>query len=199
MQQLEGVICAILLAAGQSRRMGTPKLLLPWKNTVVLGHVVDAFLEADVDPLLVVVSPESEPLRRALAGKRVQWVENPRLGSEMLESVRCGLRAAPAAVRTFLVSPADMPGLHPGLIRQLLDAHQARRARITVPVWQGKRGHPLVFESGFRAELLMRHDGVGLRGLLQAHPAEVYEWPAPDSSPCWDLDTPDDYHRWAGQ
>lgn len=187
--------CAIVLAAGQSRRMGRPKLLLPWGHSTVLASVVDAFLGADVASVCVVIPSGARLLRESLGRRPVQWVENPRDNSEMLESVRCGLRAAPPEVQTFLVSPADLPGLHADLIRALLSAHRYYGASITVPVWEGRRGHPLVFEAGFRSELLLAYDGVGLRGLLQAHAGEVHEWPAPDPSPCLDLDTPQDYQR----
>lgn len=175
--------------------MGQPKLLLPWGSSTVLATVVEAFLGAGLDPVLVVVGPASEVLRAALAGRPVQFVENPDPEGEMLGSVRCGLRAAPEKIDAFVVSPADLPGLTAGLIRGLRTAHERLGGRITVPVWQGHRGHPLVFAAALRAEVLSRFDGVGLRGLLEAHAPEVREWPAPDPSPLLDLDTPEDYAR----
>jgi len=191
--------CAILLAAGRSRRMGTPKLMLPWGRTTVLRAVTEAFHQAGVESLIVVTGDQSQPLRATLDGLPVCWALNPDPESEMLQSVRSGLRAAPPDVRTFLVSPADLPGLHAPLIRALLQAHQERHARITVPVWEGRRGHPLVFDAALKSEVLTSHDGVGLRGLLQAHANELFEWPAPDPSPCLDLDTPEDYQRLRAQ
>jgi molybdenum cofactor cytidylyltransferase len=187
--------CALLLAAGRSRRMGAPKLLLPWKGGTVLRTVATAFLDAGVDRVIVVTPPDAADLREALTGLAVHWAVNPRPDGEMLASVRCGLAAAPDWVRTFLVSPADLPLLHAPLIRALLEAHEKRGARLTVPVWQGRRGHPLIFDASLREEVMTSHDGVGLRGLLQTHATEVFEWPAPDPSPCEDLDTREDYER----
>jgi len=191
--------CAILLAAGRSRRMGMPKLMLPWGRTTVLRAVTEAFHGAGLESLVVVTGPQARALHDTLHGLPVQWAVNPDPESEMLQSVRCGLQAAPADVCTFLVSPADLPGLHAPLIRALLEAHQKRHARITVPVWEGRRGHPLVFDAALKSEVLTSHDGVGLRGLLQAHANELFEWPAPDPSPCLDLDTPEDYQRLRAQ
>ncbi|GIX50639.1 MAG: glycosyl transferase [Limisphaera sp.] len=188
--------CAILLAAGRSRRMGSPKLLLPWGRTTVLRAVAEAFHGAGLESLVVVTGPQARALHDTLHGLPVQWAVNPDPESEMLQSVRCGLQAAPADVCTFLVSPADLPGLHAPLIRALLEAHQKRGAPITVPVWEGRRGHPLVFDAALKPEILASHDGVGLRGLLQTHANELFEWPAPDPSPCCDVDTPEDYRRW---
>ncbi|MEJ5237983.1 MAG: nucleotidyltransferase family protein [Limisphaera sp.] len=187
--------CGILLAAGRARRMGQPKLLLPWGHSTVLATVADAFLGAGLDPVLVVVGPGSEALRAALTGRPVRFVENPDPEGEMLRSVRCGLSAAPKDADAFAVSPADLPGLTAELIRGLLTGHERLGGKITVPVWQGRRGHPLIFAAELRAEVLSRFDGVGLRGLLEAHAAEVREWPAPDASPLLDLDTPEDYAR----
>jgi molybdenum cofactor cytidylyltransferase len=189
--------CGILLAAGQARRMGRPKLLLPWGNSTVLGTVVDAFLGAGMDPVLVVIGgPTGSALRQAVGARRVRFVENPEPEGEMLSSVRCGLKAAPEGMDAFVVSPADMPGLTSALIRELLSAHQRLGGKITVPVWQGRRGHPLVFAAQLRGEVLTRFDGVGLRGLLESHAPEVREWPAPDAAVVWDLDTLEDYACW---
>ena len=189
------MICAIVLAAGRSQRMGTQKLVLPFAGSTVVARVVDAFLGASVDTVVVVIRADDAQVRAALAGRRSIFVENPDLAGDMLSSVRCGLRALPAAAETVLVAPGDQPSLEPGLIRQLLAAFRASGRGILVPVHQGRRGHPLVFSARFREELLTSHDGTGLRGLLQSHPAEIVEWPTLDAAVLEDLDTPEDHQR----
>ena len=187
------MVCAITLAAGRSRRMGRPKLVLPVAGSTVIARVVDAFLGASVDMILVVIRANDVPVRAALAGRPVLFVENRVRSGDMLSSVRCGLRALPAAADTVVVSPGDHPLLEASLIRQMLSAFRASGCGILVPVHQGRRGHPLVFSARFREELLTSHDGTGLRGLLQSHPAEIVDWATPDAAVLRDLDTPEDY------
>jgi len=189
------MICAIVLAAGRSQRMGTQKLLLPFAQTTVIARVVDAFLGAPVDQMILVVRPRYQQFRDAVAGRPVIFVENPDAAGDMLSSIRCGLKALPLAVETIMVSPGDQPSIEPGLIGQMLAAFRASDRKILVPVHKGRRGHPVVFKGHYRDELLSSYDGVGLRGLLQAHAADVGEWLANDAAVLEDLDTPAAFRR----
>ena len=189
------MICAIVLAAGRSQRMGTQKLLLPFAGSTVIARVADAFLGVPVDQTIVVIRENDQQLRAALSGRPVIFVENLDPNSDMLGSVRGGLRALPAAAETILVSPGDLPLLDPKLIREMLAAFRATGRGILVPVHAGRRGHPLVFSARFREEILTSFDGAGLRGLLQAHAGEVFEWLSVDAAVLEDIDTPDDYQR----
>lgn len=189
------MICAIVLAAGRSQRMGTQKLLLPFAGSTVIARVVDAFLGVPVDQTSVVIRENDALLRAALGDRPVVCVENLDPNGDMLSSVRCGLRGLPALAETILVSPGDQPSLGPALIRQLLVAFRAAGRPILVPVHAGRRGHPLAFAARFREELLTAFEGTGLRGLLAAHAHEVSEWPTSDAAVLEDLDTPTDYRR----
>jgi molybdenum cofactor cytidylyltransferase len=192
------MICAIVLAAGRSRRMGTQKLLLPFAGGTVIGRVVDALLSSPVDRVLVVIPPDEPQIRSALAGRRVELVENPDPQGDMLSSVRCGLRALPAETETILVAPGDQPSIDAGLVSDLLAAYRQSERGIVVPLHAGRRGHPLVFSARFRSEILARFDDLGLRGLLASHPAEVFEWPTPNPAVLEDLDTPEAYRQAVG-
>jgi molybdenum cofactor cytidylyltransferase len=189
------MICAIVLAAGRSRRMGTQKLLLPFAHSKVITRVVDAFLGAPVDRVIVVVRPRHKRLRDALAGRSVTFIENSDADGDMLSSVRCGLQALPQTVETILVSPGDQPSIEAGLIRQLLAVFRSSTRNILIPVHNGRRGHPLAFAGHYRDELLTSHDGIGLRGLLQTHATAVHEWHTNDAAVLEDLDTPTDFRR----
>jgi molybdenum cofactor cytidylyltransferase len=184
------MICAIVLAAGCSQRMGTQKLLLPFAHSSVIARVADAFLGAAVDQVIVVVRPSSKELRDALAGRAVIFVENADVAGDMLSSVRCGLQALPATVKTIMVSPGDQPSIEPDLILRMMKAFTSSDRSIFVPVYNNRRGHPLMFGAQYRNELLTSYDGVGLRGLLQSHAAEVVEWVSDDAAVLEDLDTP---------
>lgn len=192
-------IDAILLAAGQSRRMGTQKLLLPLAGKTVIAHVADQVLRSPVRRLIVVTSPATRPaIEQAVAGRAVSIAENPDPESDMLASVRVGLRALAGDAEAILVALGDQPSIRAALIESMARAFDAAAGRgIVVPVHSGKRGHPLLFASCYAAEVLTAHDATGLRGLLSAHAADVVEVPA-EAAVLEDMDTPEDYRREVG-
>jgi molybdenum cofactor cytidylyltransferase len=185
----------ILLAAGASKRMGTQKLLLPWQETTVVGHIVDQFLHSRADHISVITGHDRTALHRALDGCPVCLVHNPDVSHGMLSSVRCGLRALPEHCDTVLVALGDQPHITSTLIDELIQAFTRSHRRILVPCYAGRRGHPLLFARRYAGEVATRFDGVGLRGLLQAHPEEVYEYPVSQASVLSDMDVPEDYRR----
>ena len=102
------MICVIVLAAGRSQRMGTQKLVLPFAGSTVVARVVDAFLGASVDTVVVVIRADDAQVRAALTDRCLLFVENPDPAGDMLSSVRCGLRALPVnRPRTPSLSPSD--------------------------------------------------------------------------------------------
>jgi len=186
------MICAVVLAAGCSRRMGTQKLVLPYAGSTVVGHVVRQVAAGPVDGILVVVGSDEDAVRAALAEHPVQFVRNPAPGSEMLDSLRCGLRALPTACRGVLACLGDQPGLSPALIEALVAAF-GRHGGVVVPCHEGRRGHPVLLGVEYVDRVLACYDGVGLRGLLDDPSVEVHEVPWPTTLA--DLDTPEDYRR----
>jgi molybdenum cofactor cytidylyltransferase len=188
--------CAVVLAAGRSRRMGggVQKLLLPLGGTTVVGRVVDALLRSAVDEVIVVSGPDGA-VADALSHLPIRIVRNLGAGAEMLSSARCGLRALPNECEAVLLALGDQPGLTPQLVDEMLRAFAACGRGILVPTYEGRRGHPLLFSTSYRDEVLARYDGEGLRGLLRAHPDDVLEMPVAQPAVVEDLDRPDDYRR----
>ena len=189
------MICAILLAAGRSQRMGTQKLLLPFAGQTVIAHIADQLLRSAIDQTFVVVGKDGARIAEALAGRPFTLVSNPDPDAGMLSSIRCGLRALPATCDATLVALGDQPTITSALIGQLLHAYRTANRGILVPLHAGKRGHPLLFCSRYRDEILNQHDSVGLRGLLAAHAEDVYEMSTSTSAVLEDMDFPDDYVR----
>jgi molybdenum cofactor cytidylyltransferase len=187
------MICAIVLAAGRSSRMGSQKVLLPFAGQTVIGHIVYQVLAAAIDRTIVVTGPDDAAIRLALAGRRVTLVANPDSTGEMLSSVRCGLRALPPECTAAIVVLGDQPTIRTELIADLVRSFHSTRAKIVVPTCQGRRGHPLLFSADYLAEVLTQHDGVGLRGLLQAHPSDVVELEVAEAAVLTDMDSPEDY------
>lgn len=189
------MIAAILLAAGESRRMGANKMLLPLGNTTVIGHVVDQFLKSDVDQIIVVVGHEATRTAQALAGRSIVVVENPAYCAGMLSSVRCGLSTVSAECDGIMVGLGDQPSVHTEVINRLIQAFAVQGKGIVVPIYEGKRGHPLLFSARYRAEILTQYNEVGLRGLAQAHADDVFELAVDTLAILSDMDYPEDYRR----
>jgi len=189
------MVGAIVLAAGRSRRMGTQKLLLPWAGQTVIGHVVDQILAAGVDRVWVVVSGDREAISKALADRPVSLVTNPNPDSEMLSSVRCGVRALPDDCKSALIVLGDQPGLSSQLIANLLTTFKKSGRGIAAPSHRGHRGHPLVITSRYFPELLTQFGGEGLHGLLAGHAEDIQLLEIDAAGLLVDLDYPEDYER----
>lgn len=189
------MIGAIVLAAGRSGRMGRQKLLLPLRGRPLITGVVDELVGSPLESITVVVGRDAVPIQAALAGRAVEFAHNPDPDGDMLSSVRCGLRACPASCEAVLVVLGDQPGVTRDLVGGLVRALRDSGRGIVVPAHAGQRGHPLLFAARYREEVLCRYDGMGLHGLLEAHPEAVLEFPVASAVALEDMDTPADYER----
>jgi len=189
------MICAIVLAAGLSRRMGVQKLLLPFGSKTVIAHIVDQLTASSVDEVQVVVGCQGKRVSRELSGRPVSIVNNSNYKSGMLSSVRCGLHAITQQCRVVLVVLGDQPSVTTKLIDQMLQTFASTEKQILVPLYNGKRGHPIVFSATYSKEILTHYDNVGLRGLLYAHKEDIFELPVKTSGVLSDMDCPQDYQR----
>jgi len=189
------MICAIVLAAGRSTRMGAQKLLLPFDGQTVIRHIVDEVAGSPVDRIVVVTGADTDAVSRSLDGHEVRIVRNPDPHAEMLSSVRCGLSAAPADCEAVLIVLGDQPSIRREWIAELIGAFGSEGRGIVVPVYEGHRGHPMVITTRYRDEILTAYDDAGLRGFLDAHDDDVYRHPAHTSAVLEDMDYPADYLR----
>lgn len=186
---------ALVLAAGESRRMGRPKPLLPWNGATLIAHIVDALQSSQVHGTNVVTGHQGAEVAQALAGTTARCIPNPDYRDGMLSSVRAGLRALAEQTDAVLLCLCDQPHLPPALVDGLIDCYDADVARIVVPSTQGRRGHPLLFSFDYRDEILAGYDDTGLRGLLERHADALLHWNTDDGGILVDLDTPEDYAR----
>ena len=189
------MICAVVLAAGLSRRMGVQKLLLPLGGKTVIAHIVDQIIGSAVDETFVVVGHEGKRVIAQLSDRRASIVDNPDYESGMLSSVRCGLAALPRRCQTVLVTLGDQPSVTSRLIDQMIRSFEKTEKKILVPFYNGKRGHPVLFSQIYCDEIMTHYDDIGLRGLLHAHPDDVFELSVPTSDVLSDMDSPEDYRR----
>lgn len=207
------MIRAIVPAAGRSRRMGRPKLLLPFGKTTVLGSLVAALQEGGVETVLLVLasedtSPADAALHRFARDHGLEVAVNPKPERGMLSSIQTGVAALPAAFlkvphHTLLIAPADLPALSPATVRAVVEAREGVGAPLAVPVVQEKRGkrrgHPLALATALAMEIADLDPEIGLRQLLELHAEEVLEVSVEDRGAVRDVDRPEDLVRLRGQ
>lgn len=189
------MICAIVLAAGCSSRMGTQKLLLPFGQSTVISHIVNQLIKSKVQNTYVVVGHQAEQVTEELSDKPVTIIHNPEYKTGMLSSVRAGIRDISQEYDAMLIALGDQPSITSNLIDEMIRHYSATDRKIIVPNYNDKRGHPILFSSIFRDEILTNFDDIGLRGLLRAHDSDIYEMNVSDISVVSDMDYPDDYQR----
>lgn len=188
---------AILPAAGRSRRMGRPKLLLPFGDTTVVGATVRALQEGGAGTVVLVVAPGDGALAAWGRDQGLTVATNPDPARGMLSSIREGIAAAGAALagQVLLVSPADLPALSGATVRALLEAMAARGAPLAVPAYRGRRGHPLALSPALVPEIATLDLNQGLRQLVQRHLADLLVMEVDDTGTVHDVDTPEAYER----
>jgi molybdenum cofactor cytidylyltransferase len=188
-----GSAAAILLAAGLSSRMGSPKPLLSWQGRPLVRYQVEQLREAGCDPVIVVTGHEREHVERALGGVEATFAYNPAYREGRAGSVRAGARAVPAGVSALIVLNVDQPR-SAAITRRLLEVHHAGGSLLTVPEFGGKRGHPLVLDAALLPELFeVTEESQGIRALVQRHVERRLEVPFGSDEVLLDLNTPQAY------
>ena len=187
-------VTAILLAAGQSRRMGAFKPLLPFGKTTVIESCLKYLTTGGVDSVVVVVGHRADDIREQLSNYSVLFAVNPDPASEMAASIAVGVRHLPDSAGAVLISLADYPAIPPEVIASIL-GEWSKGYRLVKPTWQGRGGHPVLIDLSFRADLLDLEPASGLKGLFEHHKNEVRRIKVDSPYVARDLDTWDDYER----
>ena len=186
-------VTAIVLAAGEATRMGADKLRLRWRGTPVLARAVEPLVASPrIADVIVVVQPGREPPELP---PEARLVPNVDYAEGMATSLVAGVRAADPDTDVLLLALGDMPGIGAELIHRLLTAFEGTTQPILVPVFGGRRGHPVLFDRSCRDLLLGLAGDAGARGVLAASPERVHEEPVDDPAVLFDVDTPADLAR----
>lgn len=185
-------IAGLILAAGESRRMGTPKALLVCEGETFLDHLI-ALYSACCRSVTVVLGAGAETVRAGLrraAQARFAVNEDYRLGQ--ITSMQCGLRALPSEAEGVLFTLVDHPCVQPSTLKQLIaDAGSL----LTIPRFQGRRGHPIFFRRDLTAEFLALCHETPAREVIERHAAEVRYIDVSDPGILVDIDDPEAYRR----
>ena len=183
-------VAAILLAAGQSRRMGDFKPLLPFGNKTVIESCIDYLRQGGAEPIVAVLGHRADEIRDLI--KNVTIAINPDPNSEMGASIAAGIRAVNDDAKCVLIALVDHPAVPATVVTSLI-AEWQRGAQIVIPTWQDRGGHPVLVHLSFRTELLTLDQTGGLRELLKTHQSEVKRLPVHSPFVARDMDTWDDY------
>ena len=201
-------VTAVVLAAGESRRMGRNKLLLPWGETTVLGQTLDNVRASAVHNVMVVTGHEREQVEAVvrrqspvfgassdLAVPSLPAINNADYAKGMLASVQTAIDALPPAIDAILVVLGDQPMVGPETINRLLVAYAATPAGLVAPFSGGRRGNPVLIDRRYFAELLALPADAAPRALLARYPDDVLAVPVADDAVLHDLDLPEQYAR----
>lgn len=190
-------IGAVVLAAGQSRRMGTPKMLLPWGETTVIASVVGALQDASLAQIVVVTGANRLDVEAALLPEDITLAQNSRYQrGEMLASLQVGLHALREEIQAALVVLGDQPQIESRVVQQIAARAGESALPLVVPSFQNRRGHPWLVRRMLWPEIsAMDGERETLRDFLNRHARQVAYVNVDTSSVLLDLDTPEDYHR----
>ena len=184
-------VAAILLAAGQSRRMGACKPPLPFGKKTVIESCVDYLHEGGVDQTVVVLGHRADEIRGFL--KDVKIAINASPDSEMGASIAVGIRALSETTNAVVIALVDHPAVPRSIVSTLIDEWR-RGSRIVIPTWQDRGGHPMLIDLSFKPELAdLDQTPGGLRELLKKHQSDVKRLPVDSPFVARDMDTWDDY------
>lgn len=189
------MIWGMILAAGESKRMGKPKLLLPFGEKTIIETVIDSVIQSKLDDALVVLGAHREKIEKKIKDFSIKIVINPNFKNDMLSSVQCGFRALPDDVEASLVILGDQPEISSALINKIVEAYKRSKKGIVLPVYRKNRGHPVLIDMKYQGEIEDLNPDLGLRNLVYKHAEDILEVEMITPSILQDIDTIEDYNR----
>ena len=191
-------ISAILLTAGQSKRMGELKQLMHLGRSTIVEQAVTNMLESLVDEVIVVVGYKAEDVIKAISDKSIKVAINPDYDQGMSTSIIAGLNMVHSKIQAVMIALGDQPLVGSQTINRLIEEFCNHDKGIAVPTYQGRRGHPVIFAIKYKEELLKLKGDVGGRQIIKDHPDDVLEVVVASESIIVDFDTTDDYQGYVG-
>ena len=189
-----GAICALLLAAGKSSRMGELKALLPWQGRTLLEHQLEVLKQVEITQVVVVLGYQSDRLENLVRNSGMAHVVfNPNHLKGKTTSIKAGLNRLIPSVNDILVTAVDQPRSVMTL-RTIIRKHQMEQVGITIPTYKGKGGHPVVFSNKLLPELLdISEKTLGLKAVVRKHSKDVLRMEMESSEVLLDLNNREDY------
>jgi molybdenum cofactor cytidylyltransferase len=189
------MIWAMILAAGESRRMGKPKLLLPLGNKTIIETLLEKVISSKADKTLVVLGSDREKIEEKIKRFPLKITVNPHFKKGMLSSSQWGFKALPEDAQAVLVLLGDQPAVSTVVIDKIIDAYRRTRKGIVLPVYKKERGHPVLIDLKYKGEVESLSHEIGLRGLVYSHPEDIMEVKVEAPSILQDIDYLEDYQK----
>ncbi|MEK6302245.1 MAG: nucleotidyltransferase family protein [Acidobacteriota bacterium] len=189
------MVSAIVLAAGESRRMGNFKQLLTLGGKTFVECCVDNLLASKAGEVVVVTGHREADVRAALAGRPVRFANNHEFREGMASSVKAGISALPDDAGACLIALVDQPEIGIEVFNLVIDTYLKESPLIVLPTYGGKRGHPILLDLKLKDEILQMDPGLGLRQVVNSHRNETRFVEVPTETVLLDFDTPEDYQR----
>ena len=197
-------IYAVLLAAGESSRLYPQKLFLPWRKSTILEEAVDNLLAAQLSGTVVVLGKESGRAEDLLSSRSCRVVFNPDFRRGMGSSLSRGAAFWRKEVKIspsdgILVALADQPFISSRLINRVISSYRVSARGIVVPVFRGRRGHPVILAGKYLPELIGLNMDVGARFIIRDHPDDTLEVEVNSEAIFCDIDSLEDYKKYQEQ
>ena len=193
------MINAIVLAAGESRRMGKPKPLLRFGEKTFLEQIISVLRLSDVDRITVILGAEARTIQRSIDLSGTDIVINKDYRKGQLSSLTAGLKNAPPQTDAILVCLVDNPFITATIVNQIVATFRETNSPIVVPVFNGKRGHPVLFSRSLFKELINAPAEEGARHVVYSNEDKVVEIRTSDGNIVVSIDTPEDYRSYFGK
>ncbi len=190
---------AVILAAGDSSRMGYPKALLPIGGEIFLARIARTLRSAGLPDITVVVGKHAEEIRQRVNDAGLRFILNTRPELGQISSMQLAFEHMDMSFAAAMIWPVDQPAVSEMVIRGLIDTYHRTNAAIVMPTCGGRPGHPVVFRQDFCRKLLALPPGSNPKRLIRRHMDYAVLFPTEETGIASDVDTPDDYYRLTGE
>lgn len=184
---------AIILAAGKSSRMKSPKQLLQWQNKQFIQHVIDIAIQTQLTPIKVVLGAHKEKIQPHIQQNPIDIIINPVWQTGLASSVKAGINSLPSQTSSVFIFLADQPQVKPELIQALVEKNKTSTAHAILPRHQNKTGNPILINAKLFPQVQTLKGDQGFRQLFPKINIDYLDWP--DSSILLDIDTPNDLQK----
>ncbi len=189
------MLAAVILSGGASRRMGSPKALLPYQGRPFLEHLIEVTQHPRIGVRRVVLGPDAEAISSQVALAKDEIVLNSEWQRGQLSSIQAAIRSLPSGTDGMVLCPVDHPLVSAALLSDLIEAFDAHHPAVALPIFEGRRGHPVIFSSRLYDELLRAPEDKGARAVVWAHANEIAEVATEEEGCVLNLNDPEAFQK----